>query len=125
MFELDNFAIIKTIHPFEWVMLGIYCILIFGITFARQVYKIEKQPVYRFFTWAVFAKIVSSIIFCFIYIYYYHGGDTVSYYETSRALVNLGVKDIGKYIDFYFSDIPDGSYPNSFDSLSSFTFYLY
>jgi len=99
MFELDNFAIIKTIHPFEWVMLGIYCILIFGITFARQVYKIEKQPVYRFFTWAVFAKIVSSIIFCFIYIYYYHGGDTVSYYETSRALVNLGVKDIGKYID--------------------------
>lgn len=99
MFELENFSYIKFIHPFEWVMLGIYCIIIFGITFARQVYKVEKMPVYRYFTWAVVAKVFSSVAFCLIYIYYYQGGDTVSYYETSRAMVNLGVKDMGSLWD--------------------------
>lgn len=99
MFELENFSYIKFIHPFEWVMLGIYVIVIFSITFGRQVYKIGTNPLYRYFGWAVLAKVLSSIGFCLIYIYYYNGGDSVSYYETSRALVNLGMDNLGNYFD--------------------------
>lgn len=99
MFELDNLSYIKSINPFEWVMLGIYCIIIFGFTFARQVLKMKQQPVYRYFGWGVFLKVTCSVIFCLIYIYYYQGGDTVAYYETSRALVNLGMKNMAAYID--------------------------
>jgi hypothetical protein len=99
MFELENFSYIRTINPFEWVMLGIYCIVIFALTFTRQVMKLRTNPLYSYYTWAVAAKVISSVVFCLIYIYYYRGGDTVSYYETSRSLVNLGVKNITGYLD--------------------------
>lgn len=94
MFELENFSYIREIHPFEWVMLGIYCIVIFGLTFSRQVIKQRANPLYRFFFRAVLVKVISSIVFCLIYIYYYQGGDTVSYYETARSLVNLSMKSL-------------------------------
>jgi hypothetical protein len=99
MFEIENFSYIRFIHPFEWVMLGLYCIVIFAITFGVQVFRIQKNPVYRYYTPAVLMKVLSSVVFCLIYIYYYNGGDTVSYYETSRAVVNLAMKDIGAYFD--------------------------
>ena len=99
MFEIENFSYIRQIHPFEWVMLGIYCLVIFGITFGRQVMMQRRNPLYRYFTWALVAKIASSVVFCLIYIYYYQGGDTVSYYETARSVVNLGTKDIARCID--------------------------
>lgn len=110
MFEIENFAVIKTIHPFEWTMLGIYCLLIFGITFARQAYKIEKNKLYRFYGLAVLAKIVSSVVFCLIYIYYYHGGDTISYYESARSLANLGMQDFSSYLDVITSSPSLGGY---------------
>lgn len=99
MFELENFSYIRQIHSFEWVMLGIYCILIFGLTFARQVGKQKTNPLYRFFFRAVLVKIISSVVFCLIYIYYYQGGDTVSYYETARSIVNLSMKNLSSCID--------------------------
>jgi hypothetical protein len=99
MFELENFSYMRQIYPFEWVMLGIYCILIFGLAFSRQVLKLKENPLYRFFFWAVAVKIMSSVVFCLIYIYYYQGGDTVSYYETSRSLVNLSMKSLSSCID--------------------------
>jgi hypothetical protein len=104
MFELENFSYIREIHSFEWVMLGIYGILIFGLTFSRQVIKQKQNPLYRFFFWAVAMKVVSSIIFCLIYIYYYQGGDTVSYYETSRSLVNLSMKSLSASVDVMTSE---------------------
>lgn len=110
MFELENFSYIKTINPFEWVMLGIYCILIFGITFMYQVVKIRTNPIYRYYGLGVLLKVISSVVFCLIYIYYYNGGDTVSYYETSRSLVNLGMKNIAGYFDVITSAPSMGGY---------------
>lgn len=125
MFELENFSYIRTIHPFEWVMLGIYCLVIFGITFARQIFKIRAQPVYRYFTLAVLAKVLSSVAFCLIYIYYYQGGDTVSYYETSRSLVNLGMKDISGFFSVITS-APSMSGYLTFDRQTGFPWpYMY
>lgn len=99
MFELENYSYIRQIYPFEWVMLGIYCILIFGMTFMRQVMKQRANPLYRYYSWAVLVKVFGSIVFCLIYIYYYQGGDTVSYYETSRSLVNLAMKNLTSCVD--------------------------
>lgn len=125
MFELENFSYIKFIHPFEWVMLGIYCIVIFGATFARQVLKVKTNPLYRYYGWGVLIKVLSSVIFCVIYIYYYNGGDTVSYYETSRALVNLGMKNFSGYVDV-MSSSPSLSGYLTFDRETGFPWpYMY
>jgi hypothetical protein len=96
MFEIENFSYIRFIHPFEWAMLGIYMIILVGVSFFSQVKNIKTQPIYRYYPWAIFVKVMSAVVFCLIYIYYYNGGDTVSYYETSRAIVNLGMKDAGQ-----------------------------
>ncbi|HEU4719605.1 MAG TPA: hypothetical protein VFU15_17295 [Bacteroidia bacterium] len=93
MFEVETFSYLKQIYPFEWVMLTIYMLVLLGISFFIQVSNIKKQPVYRYYLGGVAMKAFSAVVFCLIYIYYYNGGDTVCYYETSRALVNLGMKD--------------------------------
>lgn len=110
MFELENFSYIRFIHPFEWVMLGIYVILLGTISFFIQVKNIREQPLYRYYKWGVGLKIFSSIVFCLIYIYYYPGGDTISYYESSRALVNLGLKDISSYWEVISSGSSNTTY---------------
>ncbi len=89
MFEVETLSYIKTILPFEWLMLGLYLLVILAISFGIQYFKIGREPIYRYYFGGLAAKLGSSIIFCIIYIYYYHGGDTVSYYETSRAMTNL------------------------------------
>ncbi|HET6992058.1 MAG TPA: hypothetical protein VFJ43_12070, partial [Bacteroidia bacterium] len=98
MFELENFSFIKKIYPFEWVMLGIYMLLIIAISFYIQISHIKKERIYKYYSWAVLAKISAAVAFCLIYIYYYDGGDTVSYYESSRALVNMGMKNPGNFM---------------------------
>jgi hypothetical protein len=101
MFELEDLSYIKKIYPFEWVMLGIYMLIIISISFYIQVNRIKKEKIYRYYSLAVLAKIGAAVGFCLIYIYYYEGGDTVSYYESSRALVNIGMKNP----DSYFREI--------------------
>lgn len=93
MFESENFSFITKIYPFEWVMLGIYILVIMCFAFYVQVKNIRKNKIYKYYSYAVLAKALSAVAFCLIYIYYYEGGDTVSYYESSRALVNMGMKN--------------------------------
>jgi hypothetical protein len=120
MFELENFADIKQIYLFEWVLLIIYGLVLLTYAFFVQTNRISTNPLYRFYTPAVLLKIFSSIVFCCIYIYYYHGGDTVSYFENSRAMVNLGMKDPGSFftvmrssasVENYFLFSKDTGYP--------------
>lgn len=119
MFELENFSYIRFIHPFEWVMLGLYSILLLGISFFIQVRNIRQTPVYRYYSWGVMLKIISSIVFCLIYIYHYPGGDTISYYETARSLVNLGMKDISSYAEVMSSPASNTTYL-MFDSTTGY-----
>jgi hypothetical protein len=89
MFEVETLSYIKTILPFEWLMLGLYLLVILGISFGIQYFRIRREPIYKYYLGGMAAKLGSSVVFCMVYIYYYHGGDTVSYYETSRAMTNL------------------------------------
>lgn len=98
MFEITNYSYIRYIHSFEWAILTFYILLILGMAFFYQTLQIRKDPIYRFYVKGVFIKLASSVAFCVIYIYYYNGGDTVSYYETARSLTNLMVHDFGNYL---------------------------
>ncbi|MBI3511279.1 MAG: hypothetical protein HY064_11490 [Bacteroidetes bacterium] len=109
----------KRIYPFEWVMVAIYFLLILLYSFYRQVLNIKKFPEYRYYTRAVVVKIFSSVIFCCIYIYYYHGGDTVSYFETARSMVNLGMTNPGNL----FHVVTHAPSPESYSLFSGATGY--
>jgi hypothetical protein len=52
-----------------------------------------KEPEYRYYLPGLFFKVFFAIALCFIYIFYYNGGDTVGYFEDSTFLINLFYKN--------------------------------
>jgi hypothetical protein len=83
-------------------MLSIYLIIIIGISLFIQYFRARKDPIYKYYMPGLFAKLICSVCFCLIYIYYYNGGDTVSYYETARAMVNLALSRPSDFFIVYF-----------------------
>ncbi|HLG04021.1 MAG TPA: hypothetical protein VI731_10535 [Bacteroidia bacterium] len=119
MFDLENLTYLRTVHPFEWVLLVIYTVLLLGISFFSQVKNIRHDALYRYYMLGLLAKIFSAVVFCLVYIYYYHGGDTVSYFETSRALVNLGLENWGYMLRVMFTP-PSAENYSLFDSSTGY-----
>ena len=54
--------------------------------------NIEKNQSYRFYLTGVIVKMIGSIAICLVYVFYYQGGDTTSYYHDcvsiSKAFMN-------------------------------------
>ena len=48
-----------------------------------------KNPEYKYFIKGLLLKIVASVSFCLVYIFYYNGGDTIEYYIGSLSIANL------------------------------------
>ncbi len=88
MAETFNFGYLY-IHLWEWAALPIYLTFIFFIALWHQKKKIGANPIYRYYIWGLFAKIGASVLFALIYLYYYHGGDTIAYYESALTMKNL------------------------------------
>ncbi len=88
MAETYNFGALY-IHAWEWAALPIYLAVIFLVSHILQRRRIRDNPLYRFYLWGLFAKIGGGIIFSLIYLYYYKGGDTISYFESALAMKNL------------------------------------
>jgi len=64
------------------------------------------------------AKIIGVICFCFIYIFYYKGGDTISYFQGSKALSKLLVQDFDKGFQILFNT---SSYYNDISTFNRYT----
>lgn len=82
--------------------------------------KIEESPEYRYYSWGLYVKLIGGLALCFIYSFYYGGGDTINYYHDGICMMNLFFTnpsavftimvdglDIHNY--FYFS--PETGYP--------------
>jgi hypothetical protein len=64
----------------------------------------EENPAYKVFLPAFFAKIFFGIVFTFIYLFYYQGGDTISYFWSTRALSRLVFVDPQAAFSIIFLD---------------------
>ena len=51
--------------------------------------KIDQHPEYKFFTLGLLAKIGGAIGVCLIYTFYYSGGDSTLYFDSSKAMLRL------------------------------------
>ncbi|MEO6883793.1 MAG: hypothetical protein ABI199_07190 [Bacteroidia bacterium] len=79
-------------------------------------------------------KIFGAFVFCMVYIFYYHGGDTISYFETSRALTNLMVQNPNDFLtvisqkasieNYYLFDGHTTGYPWPYMYYDSKTFFV-
>jgi hypothetical protein len=89
MREIKNYGYLENLELSEYIAFPIYVIIILLISFYIQNKNIRKNPVYKFYTLGVAAKLAGAVIFCLVYIFVYKGGDTISYFESGRALTNL------------------------------------
>jgi len=89
----------------DYFIIFFYLTIILFIGIIIRSKYISKYPEYKFFLGGLFTKIIFGIIFCLIYVLYYNlSGDTVSYYNSSEALLNLFNKDPYTYFSILFGN---------------------
>ncbi len=65
---------------------------------------IGRKPEYKYFVWGLMTKVMGGILFACIYVFYYGGGDTTSYYECSMTFSRLLVHDFSDFLIVLFGD---------------------
>lgn len=76
-------------------------ILIFSYLYQSK--KVHTDKSYKYYMLGLGAKLIGTFFFCSIYLFYYNGGDTISYFESSMAMVNLFYNDPSKYLEVMIS----------------------
>ena len=97
----------KSLTPniLDLVVIIFYMAIIFVIAKAVERQNVDKNRIYEYFVGGLFFKIFCGIIFCLIYQFYYHEqGDTVMYYRSSEAFVNLMHKNFYRFFLLFCGD---------------------
>jgi len=55
--------------------------------------RVEKMPEYEYFSWGLYCKILGGLSLCFIYAFYYGGGDTTNYFRDGSLVAKLLFSD--------------------------------
>jgi hypothetical protein len=98
MNEIKNYGYLDNLEISDYIAFPIYLIIILFVSYYIQAKNIKKNPIYKYYTWGVAAKLFGAIVFCLVYIYVYKGGDTIAYFETSRALTNLLIEKPNDFV---------------------------
>lgn len=102
MFETVYFGLYTT-SVWE-ILLGI--LLIFTSILLSYFYQNEKKvnnPEYKYYTYGLSLKLFGGVMFFLIYGYYYNGGDTSSYFQSSMSYAELFYSHPFEFLKVYFS----------------------
>lgn len=86
----------------DFVVAPIYFLI---ILFGAHIYQNKKQktePIYKYYKWGIFAKMLGALGLVIVYTQYYtSGGDTVNYQMSSVALSKLAFKDFSTFWELF------------------------
>ena len=88
----------------DFLISTFYLIIIITISYIIKNREIARYPEYKYFIKGILLKILGVTFFCLIYVFYYGGGDTVSYFVGSKALAELFLIDFNKYYDIVINN---------------------
>lgn len=122
---LENARVIA-IDFWEYPAVLVYCIIL-GIIFSRKKRQnIKNNPEYKYYLYGLYARLAGGFIFTLIYVYYYGNGDTISFFNSSVALVNLLLRNPTNYFHAIISSSTWENYYSFFDQLTGFPLgYIY
>jgi hypothetical protein len=124
MIKTYNFGIID-FQWWEWIFIPLLIIGIYFITIMLVRNKTANNPNYKYFKSAFLFKIFGGLFFGVIYVFYYGGGDTISYYCSTMPLVNLFYESPEDYFRILFNQheftIPEGTTYFEFFKFNYFT----
>src|ERR1035437_6673162 len=88
MLEWEN-----DLSVFDLLLPPIYIFLAWLVATFIKKKKIYTNPEYKYFIYGLLVKIAGAIALGLIYYFYYDGGDTVGYFQSARAYINLFFKN--------------------------------
>lgn len=89
----------------DLVIIGVYLILIFFWARIITQKRIDENPAYEFFQMGLFAKIFGAIALGIVYTFFYGVQDTLGFYISSEALVNVLFENPGGYFRLMMGDM--------------------
>jgi len=107
---------------FDFLLIPIYLLVIYYYASRIQYKNIKDKPLYKWYTKGLMVKVSGAVAVCLIYQLYYAGGDTVNYYETSKAIANLLYKDSYMFWDVITGNNSSENY-SYFDSTTGYPVY--
>ncbi len=88
----------------DWLLAPLYVLVILVAATIIKKTKVAKNPIYKYFVWGLFIKIIGSIALCLIYVYYYtSGGDTLNYNSDSSILLKFFLNSPVDFLDVWLS----------------------
>ena len=63
--------------------------IIYIIAFIIRNRNISEYPYYKYFVQGLSVKLFGAVGMCFVYLYYYQGGDTVNYFFSAKVMLEL------------------------------------
>ena len=107
--------------------LGVYdiclAILFFAViyifAFHYKKIKIAKNPEYKYFILGLTAKVVGGFMFALLTVYYYKGGDSLSYFKGADDISKILINNPLRGIELFFTNYSNLNL--SGDNLSDFT----
>ncbi|MDA9665967.1 hypothetical protein N9T75_00360, partial [Bacteroidota bacterium] len=99
----------------DLILVPLYLFVIIGIASLIKSNNINKYPEYKYFLKGLWFKLIGVSFFLTIYLFYYKGGDTMSYFRGAKALGELIISDLEKGLAILFNT---GSYYNSYSSFN-------
>lgn len=103
------------IKGFDFAILPLYLLVIFLIARAKKNKNIEDNSAYKYYIPGLFARIVSGILFCFIYVYQYGGGDTTDYFKGGLALYKMAFYNFDGFVHILLNGMSKGRVYYLFD----------
>lgn len=77
------------LNVFDIILPPLYLMIILIIASIIKNKKIKKYPEYKYFIPGLMVKVIGGIFVVFVYCFYYVGGDTIAYFESTVALNNM------------------------------------
>lgn len=100
----------NSLSIFDILIPPIYVIAI--VLFARTIKtkNIQQHPEYAFFVKGLLARMIGACSLGLIYYFYYGGGDTINYFETANAYVNLAFKNSSDFLQGWLGNAEGKEY---------------
>ncbi len=98
---------IPDIWIFDYVIGFFYVLLIYFFAYAYKENKLKTDVNYEYFMRALSAKVLGGIGFLLLSVYYWKGGDTFTYFNTSDGFTTLLLEDTLTALKLLFS-LPEG-----------------
>lgn len=92
------------ITAWDFLVAPFYIAILYYFVNANMKKNIVKHSYYKYFVKGWWAKIGGAMALALVYNYYYGGGDTVGYFISSRAMVNLFFKNSSVFFDILIND---------------------